>query len=102
VKRKKGDLTPLKDILAGMLKDPTLPFNPADADIWTFWEESVGPAIAKNARPAWLKDKRLRVTVTDPIWLQELQFEKIRIIERLNHKLGREAVEKIDFRIYSG
>ena len=95
----KNSLTALKDIIGNLLGDGTLPFNPDDANIWKVWDEIVGPAISKNARPSRIKNGMLRVTVSDPIWLQELKFLESDIREKLNSKLGRNAVEKIEFRI---
>jgi predicted nucleic acid-binding Zn ribbon protein len=98
--KKDGDsLVPLKDVISNILSDPTLPFNPDDANIWRVWDEVVGPAISKNARPLWIKNGKLKVTVSDPIWLQELQFVEKDIREKLNGKLGRKAVDKIEFRV---
>jgi len=95
----KKSLTSLKDVIANLLSDGALPFNPDDARIWKVWDEVVGPAISKNARPLWIKDRMLKVTVSDPIWLQELKFVENDIKEKLNKKLGRKAVEKIEFRV---
>ena len=97
--KKKKPLTPLKDIIATILDDPALPFNPDDALIWKVWDGIVGTAIAKNAQPFWIKEGRLRVKVSDPIWLQELGFAEETIKEKLNRKLGRKAVERIEFRL---
>ena len=98
--KKEGDsLIPLKDVISDILSDPTLPFNPHDANIWKVWDEVVGPAISKNARPLWIKNGKLKVTVSDPIWLQELQFVEKDIREKLNGKLGRKAVDSIEFRV---
>ncbi|MBW1667711.1 MAG: DUF721 domain-containing protein [Deltaproteobacteria bacterium] len=97
--RKKTTLTPLKDIMESILKDPRLPFNPDDARIWSVWDEVVGPSISRNAQPLWIKGGRLRVKVTDPIWLQELGFLKQNIKDKLNEKLGRDAVRDIEFRL---
>ncbi len=97
---KDGDsLIPLKDVISNILSDGTLPFNPDDANIWKVWDEVVGPAISKNARPLWVKNGKLKVTVSDPIWLQELQFVEKDIREKLNGTLGRNAVDKIEFRV---
>jgi len=96
--QKKDTLIPLKDIIAGLLQKEDLPFNPADARIWVMWEEAVGKAIAGHARPSWIKNGCLRVIVSDSIWLQELEYAKETIIEKLNGKLGRNAVQRIDFR----
>lgn len=99
MKKKKSSLTPLKDIIGNLLGNGSLPFNPEDADIWNFWDEVVGSAISENAEPSRIKNGALRVTVSDPIWLQELQFMEGDIKKRLNEKLGRNAVKRIEFRI---
>jgi predicted nucleic acid-binding Zn ribbon protein len=95
---KKETLIPLKDIISGLMKETDLPFNPADAQIWAMWEEAVGKAIADHAHPLWIKNGCLRVNVSDSIWLQELEYVKETIIEKLNVKLGRNGVQKIDLR----
>jgi hypothetical protein len=92
-------MTPLKDIISNLLRDGGLPFNPDDANIWKVWDEVVGAAIAKNAQPSWIKSGRLKVIVSDPIWLQELEFLEESIREKLNERLARKAVEKIEFRV---
>ena len=98
---KKDTMTPLKDILNGLLSGDSLPFNPADAEIWEIWEEVVGQTIAEHARPANIMKKKLRVHVSEPIWLQELEYVAETIKEKLNKKLCRNAVEKIVFRLGS-
>jgi hypothetical protein len=94
---KKGSLTSLKDIVASIFNDKTLPFNPDDAKIWKVWDEVVDPAFAVHARPLWIKEGRLRVSVKHPIVLQELNFMATDIINDLNRVLGRKAVHRIDF-----
>jgi len=94
---KKHSMTSLKDVIANLLKDDTLPFNPDDSRIWKLWEDVVGPAIASNAQPLRIKNRILKVRVSDPIWFQELKFMEGRIREKLNERLGREAVDKIEF-----
>ncbi len=95
-------LTSLKDILSTLMENAQLPFNPKDALIWRVWDEVVGRPIARHAQPTWIKDGRLRVKVTDPIWLQELSFIGDQILGKLNTKLGRKAVHRIDFRLDRG
>ena len=97
--RTSRDLTPLSEVLRSLFDDPSLPFNPEDRRIWEVWDDVVGPAIARNARPAWIKDGRLRVWVSGPIWLQELEFAAETIRDRLNQSLGRRAVTRVDFRL---
>jgi len=95
---RKDTLTPLKDIISGLLNNTDLPFNPDDARIWIVWDEAVGAAIAAHAHPSWIKNGCLRVNVSDSVWLQELEYVKETIMEKVNGKLGRNAVERIDLR----
>ncbi len=89
----------LKDVISNLFTNGHLPFDPDDSRIWKVWDEVVGPAIAKNAQPLSVRKKKLKVRVLDPIWFQELQFMEQSIREKLNEKLNRQAVEKIDFSI---
>jgi predicted nucleic acid-binding Zn ribbon protein len=96
---KKEPLTPLREIISRLFNSPDLPFNPDDRRIWEVWDDAVGHPIARHAKPLWIKRGCLRIDVSDPIWLQELRFAEDAIKEKINHKLGRTAVEKIEFRL---
>jgi len=96
---RKASLTPLKEILDRMFKEGALPFDIQNAKIWHIWEDVVGKPVARHARPLWIKQRLLRVAVSDPIWLQELRFRELEITEKLNHALGKRAVEQIEFRL---
>jgi len=98
---KKPTLTSLKEIIADLLGGTGLPFNPEDSMIWRVWDEVAGETVARNAQPLWIKNGRLRVKVSDPIWLQELSFMEESLKNELNRRLGRKAVEKIEFRLRS-
>jgi predicted nucleic acid-binding Zn ribbon protein len=102
MEEKKDQFTSIKDIISSLLKDPSLPFNPADARIWEVWDEAVGPGIAGHARPSWIRKGLLRVEVSDPIWLQELEFLSDDIRERLNERLGGKRIKKLEFRLSPG
>lgn len=99
---KKESFTSLKDIIKDLMSGPDLPFNPEDFNIWKVWDEVVGPSVAIHARPSRILKGKLRVEVSEPIWLQELEYVKDTIKEKLNQRLGRKAVEKIDLRLGQG
>ena len=101
MERKRKNLVALKDVLSSLFSDAKLPFNPDDARIWKEWEGAVGAAIAKNAQPEWIKNGKLRVRVSNSVWLQELGFVEETIKEKLNRRLGRKAVNRIEFRLGS-
>ena len=69
------------------------------AKVWGLWENTVGEAISKNARPAAFKGKILLVHVTSSPWIHQLQFLKKDIITKTNAALGKELVEEIKFKI---
>ncbi len=97
--RDKDSLTSLKDVISELLGDGSLPFGPDDVRIWEVWDEVVGPAISTNAQPDRIKRRQLRVRVSNPIWFQELKFMEGEIRENLNKRLGRKAIDKIEFKV---
>jgi predicted nucleic acid-binding Zn ribbon protein len=67
----------------------------ADHAVWVHWDAVVGPTIARHARPHRLRRGVLFVAVDSPEWMQELQFLKPELRERLNARLGRPALREI-------
>ena len=65
--------------------------------VWTFWDAEVGEAIAAHARPAALHGGVLSVRVDSAAWMQELQFLKEGLRERLNQRLGEPLIRDIYF-----
>lgn len=54
---------------------------------WQVWDEVVGPQIAARARPSRIRDGVLEVRVDQPVWMQQLQLMKPKILARLNERL---------------
>jgi len=67
--------------------------------VWQLWDEAVGEAIARNARPAAFKGKLLIVHVNSSAWIHQLQFLKKDLISKLNAALGKPLVEEIKFKM---
>ena len=87
----------LGDTLANVLKrvDPEQQL-PAYR-IWTFWSDEVGEAIAERTQPTRFRNGILFVTVATHAWMQELQFMKESIREKLNARLGTPLVRDLFF-----
>ncbi|MBL0225410.1 MAG: DUF721 domain-containing protein [Geobacteraceae bacterium] len=66
-----------------------------EADIWKFWPEVVGPAVAARAMPLRIIKGTLTVAVSSGPWKQELGFLKGMIREKLNDRLGGDVVKEI-------
>ena len=67
----------------------------ADHALWAHWDTVVGPTLARHARPARLRRGVLVVAVDSPEWMQELQFLKHELRDRLNARLGRPVVRDV-------
>lgn len=65
--------------------------------VWPIWNDVVGPTVARNAQPEKIRNGTLFVKVTSTVWMQQLQYMKDVILEKLNQRLGTEIVKKIFF-----
>jgi hypothetical protein len=65
--------------------------------IWPVWNDVVGKPIARNAQPERIRHGTLFVKVSSPVWMQQLQFMKDLITEKINQRLCAEVVKNIFF-----
>jgi hypothetical protein len=87
----------LGQILDKSLKRLELSGRIEEYGIWPIWNETVGPVVARNAQPEKIRNGTLFVSVTSPTWMNELQYMKQMIAEKLNDRIGREVVKNIFF-----
>ena len=85
------------DVLGDVLKRVDPEQQMRTYSIWNFWAEEVGELIARRAQPSRFRNGILFVTVATQSWMQELQFMKEKIRERLNARLGADLVRDIFF-----
>jgi hypothetical protein len=88
---------PLREILEHSLKRLELSKRLREYGIWPIWNETVGTTIARNAQPERIRNGTLFVKVSSPVWMQQLQFMKEMIAEKLNQRLRAEEVKNIFF-----
>jgi hypothetical protein len=65
--------------------------------VWPIWNDTVGITIARNAQPEKIRNGTLFVKVTSPVWMQQLQYMKDMITEKLNQRLKTGVVKNIFF-----
>lgn len=87
----------LGEILDKSLKRLDLAPKLEEYGIWPIWNETVGTTIARNAQPEKIRNGTLFVKVASPTWMQELQYMKEMISEKLNQSSGRPVVKNIFF-----
>lgn len=59
------------------------------------WEKLMGKPIAQNTEKVWFHDGILYIKIQSPVWRNELQLAKQKIISLINKKLRRELVKEV-------
>ena len=98
-RKKMAKPAPLGTILQQAIKATRIDVDLDAFRLWQQWKDVVGPEIAENTKPEAIKGKLLLVNVSSAPWMQQLQFLKPELIEKLNQALGKELVKDIRFKI---
>lgn len=85
-------------LLSGLLHQRGFDGKLREYEAWRVWDEVVGPQIARRARPSRIREGVLEVRVDQPVWMQQLQLMKPKILARLNERLGGEVIRDIFWR----
>jgi predicted nucleic acid-binding Zn ribbon protein len=86
-------------ILERVLSSLNLGIKVKQYRIWEVWNSVVGEAIARQAQPQQIRSMVLWVTVGSSTWMQQLEFMKRQIVERINERIGEKVISDIRFRI---
>lgn len=97
MRKEPSQIEKLGDILGKSLKRLELSPKLGEYQVWPIWNSTVGTAIARNAQPEKIRNGTLFVKVASSTWMQELQYMKDMISEKLNDSLGRPVVKNIFF-----
>ena len=85
-------------VIKKFLKKTGLEKGVKEQEALVLWNKIVGSKISKNTKPISIKKGVLEVKVSTATWKQELQFQKIEIIKKLNKKLNKNIVKEIKFK----
>lgn len=96
-RRRQKDLLKLGDVLQRALKRREVFVHFEDQKLLEIWRQSVGPQIATRTYPENINRGTLFVKVSTSVWMQELQYMKKEIIEKINRLYGKETVQNIRF-----
>ena len=97
--RKKRKPEKVNSILEKVLGSLNLGIKMKQYQIWEVWDSVVGEPIARQAQPLKIRNMILWVTVSSSTWMQQLEFMKRQIIDRLNERIGEKVINDIRFRI---
>ena len=86
-------------ILEQTLKSLELDVSLKNYSLFGAWEEIVGEVIARQAQPRSIRNRILFIDVSHPTWVQQLQFLKPNLLQKINTHLGEPRIQDIRFRL---
>ena len=95
--RERTGPVPVAQVLEGVLKDAGVHEQVQRAGAVDTWDERVGEAIAKVARPRMVSGTVLVVEVKSSAWLNELNMMRDEILRRLNRDEREAPIEGLRF-----
>ena len=66
---------------------------------WGAWKEIVGESIAYQTQPRSIRNQILFIDVSHSTWIQQLQFLKPTLLEKINAFIGEPLIQDIRFKI---
>lgn len=89
----------IRSILEKTLKGLNMDVPLRTHSIWSAWKEIVGESVSVNAQPRSIRNRILFIEVSHSTWIQQLQFLKTTLLEKINTFLGEPLIEDIRFRL---
>jgi predicted nucleic acid-binding Zn ribbon protein len=89
----------IADVLAQLITARGYGRIQADADFAAAWQQAAGPELARFTRPGQIRRGQLEVTVANSTIVQELTFQKQRILVNLQAALPDARIRDIRFRL---
>ncbi|MGB9627833.1 MAG: DciA family protein [Thermodesulfobacteriota bacterium] len=90
---------PIRLILEKTLKDLEIDIPLKSYSIFGAWKEVVGESVANQTQPRAIRNRILFLDVSHPTWMQQLQFLKPTLLEKINHYLGEPLIQDIRFKL---
>jgi hypothetical protein len=89
----------LRSILEKTLKTLEIDVPLKTYTILGAWNEIVGESVAVHSQPRSIRNRILFIDVSHPTWMQQLQFLKPTLLEKVNTFLGEPLIQDIRFKL---
>jgi len=88
----------IKTVMSDYFKGTNLKEINQAINISTVWKNIVGNTIAKNTEIQKFKNGKITVKTSNPIWRNELIFQKEDLLNRLKKEEPKLNIKEIEFR----
>jgi hypothetical protein len=90
---------PLCSILEQTLKNLEIDVPLKTYSIFGAWKEIVGDSLTLHTQPRSIRNRILFIDVSHSTWMQQLQFLKPALLEKINTFLGEPHIQDIRFKL---
>jgi hypothetical protein len=90
---------PIRSILEKTVKALEIDVPLKTYSILGAWKEIVGESVAGHSQPHSIRNRILFIDVAHPTWMQQLQFLKPTLLEKINTFLGEPLIQDIRFKL---
>ena len=88
----------IKDLLSDYFKGSDFKEINETINLNKSWNKIVGKTISKNTEIAGIKNGKITIKTSNPIWRNELTFQKEDLINRLKKEEPEINIKEIEFR----
>lgn len=90
--------TSVQDILGKVLRQCNVRASGLEAyKIFDLWSEIVGEGVALHTKPVKIEGRWLYVEVADPLWLTQIKYMKLTILDKIEATLKKRLIDEIRF-----
>lgn len=89
----------IRSILEDTLKALEIDVPVKTYSILGAWDQIVGESVAEHSQPRSIRNRILFIDVSHSTWMQQLQFLKPTLLEKVNGFLGEPLIQDIRFKL---
>src|SRR5512137_1580391 len=89
----------IRSVLENTLKSLEIDVPLKSYSILGAWNEIVGATVAAHSQPRSIRNRILFIEVAHSTWMQQLQFLKPTLLEKVNNFLGEPLIQDIRFKL---
>ena len=89
---------PIKDLLSDYFKGSDFKEINETINLNKSWKKIVGKTISKNTEITGIKNGKITIKTSNPIWRNELTFQKEDLLNRLKKEEPEINIKEIEFR----